>query len=55
VTRDPLTIKPAIMSADLHGCESSSLVLRDEHMQRVFEKRAVRIIFGPERSKIIEC
>jgi hypothetical protein len=55
VTRDPLTIKPAIVSADLHGCGSSSLVLSDEHRQRVFEKRVVRKIFGPEMGKIIGC
>jgi hypothetical protein len=33
------------MSADLHGCEFLSLILRDEHRLRVLGKRVVRTVF----------
>jgi hypothetical protein len=36
----------------LHGCETWSLSLKDEHRLRVFEKRVLRI-FGPKKAKII--
>jgi hypothetical protein len=32
----------------LYGCETSSLILREEHRLRVFDKRMMRI-FGPEK------
>ena len=36
----------------LYGCESWSLILREEHRLRVFEYRALRKIFGPKRDEV---
>jgi hypothetical protein len=32
----------------LYGCETWSLILREEHKLRVFENRVLRRIFGPK-------
>jgi hypothetical protein len=37
----------------LYGCETWSLVLREEHRLRMFEKRVLRRIFGPKRDEVI--
>jgi hypothetical protein len=37
----------------LCGCETCSVTLREEHRLRVFEKRVLRRIFGPERDEIM--
>jgi hypothetical protein len=34
------------------GCESWSLILRDECRLRVFENRVLRRIFGPKRDEV---
>jgi hypothetical protein len=36
----------------LHGCETWSLTLREEHRLRVFENRVLRRIFGPKRDEV---
>jgi hypothetical protein len=36
----------------LHGCETWSLTLREEHRLRVFENRVLRTIFGPRRDEV---
>jgi hypothetical protein len=36
----------------LYGCETWSLILREEHRLRVFENRALRRIFGPKRDEV---
>jgi hypothetical protein len=36
----------------LHGCETWSLKLREEHRLRVFENRVRRRIFGPKRDEV---
>jgi hypothetical protein len=36
----------------LYGCESWSLILRDEYRLRVFEKWVLRRIFGSERHEV---
>ena len=36
----------------LYGCETWSLILRDEHRLRVFENRVLRRIFGPKRDEV---
>jgi hypothetical protein len=36
----------------LHGCETWSLKLREEHRLRVFENRVLRRIFGPKRDEV---
>jgi hypothetical protein len=36
----------------LYGCETWSLKLREERRLTVFENRALKRIFGPERDKV---
>jgi hypothetical protein len=36
----------------LYGCETWSLMLREEHRLRVFENRVLRRIFGPKRDVV---
>jgi hypothetical protein len=35
----------------LYGCETWSLILREERMLRVFENRVLRGIFGPKKGR----
>jgi hypothetical protein len=45
-----------ILPVVLHGCETWSLALREEHTLRVFENRVLRRIFGPKRDEVTtEC
>jgi hypothetical protein len=37
----------------LYGCETWSLILREEHRLRVFENRMLRRIFGTKRDEVI--
>jgi sorting nexin-29 len=47
--------KTIILPVILHGCETWSLTLREEHRLRVFENRVLRI-FGPKRDEVTgEC
>jgi hypothetical protein len=41
-----------ILSVVLYGCKTWTLALREEHRLRVFEKRVLRRIFGPNRDKV---
>jgi hypothetical protein len=41
--------KTIILPVVLYGCETWSLMLREEHRLRVFENRVLRRIFGPKR------
>jgi hypothetical protein len=36
----------------LYGCETWSLIFREEHRLRIFENRVLRWIFGPKRDKV---
>jgi len=36
----------------LYGCETWSLTLKEERRLRVFDKRALRRIFGPKSSEV---
>jgi len=36
----------------MYGCETWSLILREERKLRVFEKMVLRRIFGPRRDKV---
>jgi hypothetical protein len=36
----------------LYGCETWSLILREEHRLRVFVSRVLRKIFGPKRDEV---
>jgi hypothetical protein len=39
----------------MYGSETSSLTLREEGRQRVFENKVLRSIFGPKRDEDIGC
>jgi hypothetical protein len=41
-----------IPPVDLYGCETWSVILKEEHMQPVFENRVLRKIFGPKREEV---
>jgi hypothetical protein len=43
--------KTVILSVVLYGCETWSLILREEHRLRIFENRVLRRIFGPKREE----
>jgi hypothetical protein len=36
----------------LYGCETWSLILREEHRLRTLEKKVLRRIFGPKRYEV---
>ena len=36
----------------MYGCETWSLIVREERRLRVFENRVLRKIFGPKRDKV---
>ena len=36
----------------LYGCETWSLILREERRLRVFENRVLRRVFGPKRDEV---
>jgi hypothetical protein len=44
--------KTIISPVVLYGCETRSLILREEHRLRVFENRVLRRIFGPKRDEV---
>jgi hypothetical protein len=44
--------KTIILPVVLYGCETWSLILREEHKLRVFENRVLRRIFGPKRDGV---
>jgi hypothetical protein len=41
------------LTVALYGCKTWSLILREEHILRAFEKRMLRRIFGPKRDEIL--
>jgi hypothetical protein len=41
-----------ILPVVLCGCETWSLILREERRLRVFENRVLRRIFGPKRDEV---
>jgi hypothetical protein len=42
-----------ILPVVLYGCETWSLIFREERRLRVFENRVLRRIFGPKRDEVI--
>jgi hypothetical protein len=44
--------KTIILPVVLYGCETWSLMLREEHQLRVFKNRVLRRIFGPKREEV---
>jgi hypothetical protein len=45
--------KTVILPAVLYGCEIWSLILREEHILRVFDNRLLRKIFGPKKDDVL--
>jgi hypothetical protein len=43
---------PTILPVVPYGCETRSLILREEHRLRVFESRVLRRIFGLKRDEV---
>jgi hypothetical protein len=41
-----------ILIADLCGCETWSVMLREAHRLRVFENRLLKKMFGPKREEV---
>jgi hypothetical protein len=41
-----------ILPVVLYGCETWSLILREERRLRVFENRVLKRIFGPKRDEV---
>ena len=44
--------RATVLSVVLCGCETWSLVLREEHRLRVFENGVLRRIFGPKKDEV---
>jgi hypothetical protein len=42
-----------MLCAVLYGCETQSLIIREEHRPKVFENRVLRRIFEPKRDEAI--
>jgi hypothetical protein len=47
-----IIFKAIILPMVLYGCETWSLTLREEHRQRILEKKVLRRILGPKRCKV---
>jgi hypothetical protein len=45
--------KTIILPVVLHGCETWSVTLREEHRLGVFKNRVLRRIFGPTRDEVM--
>ena len=41
-----------ILPVVLYGCETWSLILREERRLKMFENRVLRTIFGPKRDEV---
>jgi hypothetical protein len=44
--------KIIILPLVLYGCETWSLILREEHRLRVFESRVLKVILVPKRDEV---
>jgi hypothetical protein len=44
--------KTIILHVVLYGCETLSLILKEEHRLRVFENKVLRRIFGQKRDEV---
>jgi hypothetical protein len=47
-----ITIYKIILPVVLYGCETWSLILREEHRLKVSENRVLRRIYGPKRDEV---
>ena len=41
-----------ILRVVFYGCETWSLILREERRLRLFENRVLRTVFGPKRDEV---
>jgi hypothetical protein len=48
----PISHITIILPVVLHGCETWSLILREECRLRVFENKVLRRIFGPKKDEV---
>ena len=44
--------RTTILPVVLYGCDTRSLILREEHRPRVFENKVLRNTFGPKRYEV---
>jgi hypothetical protein len=44
--------KTAVLAVILCGCGTYCLTVREEHRQRMFENKVLRIVFGPKSDDI---
>jgi hypothetical protein len=47
-----ITYKTILLPVVLYGCETWSLILREEHGMRMIENRVLRRIFGSKRDEM---
>ena len=52
---EDISYRTIILPVVLCGCETWSLILREESRLRVFENRILRWVFGPKRDENGEC
>jgi hypothetical protein len=45
-------LRTIILPVVSHGCDTWSLILKEENRLRVFKKRVLRKLFGPEGEEI---
>jgi hypothetical protein len=50
---DSLLLRENVKRLVLYGCETLSIILREEHRLRVFQNRVLRRIFGPKRNEVM--
>jgi hypothetical protein len=46
------TYRNTILPVILYGCETWSLILKEEHRLRMFWNRVLRRIFGPKKDEV---
>jgi hypothetical protein len=46
--------KTIILAVVLYGCETWSLILKEEHRLKLFENKVLSGIFGPKRGEVTE-
>jgi hypothetical protein len=49
----PLSQRIIILPADLYGCETLSLTLREEHRLRIIENRVLRRMLGQNKEEVM--
>jgi hypothetical protein len=52
ILQDLLILKSVTLPLVLYGCDTWSLILREEYKLRVFQNRMLRRIFVPKREEV---